>query len=868
MDTTKRFSFLPVWQWIVPMLAFLLGNSVSAAPGFSVSPSTMADNNLGAVTLQITGLQAGETVYVGKYLDANKNGVPDAGDQFVQAFPLTDGKVTTVGGVTNINIPYDANATEGAITAQLNLKTCGVEQQFAARYLYMVISPTGRFSPMAASFEISNATRGQSISGDIKSGGIAVPNALVLLFTQSGDDMNPAGGIVADNAGHFSIQAAPGNYMVAAFRSNYVVNLAGGPVVNLAAGGSAVANITLQPSTCRITGRIVDVSDSESGVPGILLPVEGDQGVMTIGFTDVNGAFDIPVTAGQWKLNPDLGNLRILGFCSTYSSTRANTYTGSVSGLTIKVPMSDALVYGQVRDASNQPIKGASLYCEDNSKMYESDAITDDNGRFAVGIVSGSYWYLGVDNGFMVGNDSYIFSRQTSQFMAQSGQNYQLNFTGIVANRQVTGTVKEQGGAAVGGVGVYLYGDVGGVSYGSYVTTDDGGNYSLPATSGSWHVGLNCSGDEGLSERGYSCLGEQSVTITTANGTANFTVSPCESLSVSTTSLPDGTVGIYYYSQLQANGCQTPFTWSLAPYSASLPPGLTLSSGGDLAGQCQNSGNFTFTVRVTDAAMNTADRQLSLNISGGQLQITTYQLPNGMMNSSYSAQLTASGGQQPYAWSLAPGSASLPGNLTLSADGVISGIPTNGGTTYFYVRVTDAASSQVDQMLSLTVNYPALSIETSTLPNATVGQPYEAQLAGAGGLLPYYWVLALGSANLPDGLTLRSDGVVSGTPTTSGSYFFMVTLQDAAYVHVSRSIGLQVQPAAARPVLSGAAKLGTSQFQFTITGTAGQTYSIQTTPDFKSWTTVLVTNAPANTFAIQVDRSTNRAVFYRVQVGQ
>lgn len=867
MQIRKWFSLSPTWQWIMPMLAFLIGNSVSGAPGFTVSPSTMADNTLGAVTLQISGLQTGETVYVGKFLDANNNSVPDTGDSFIQGFPLTDGKVTTVGGITNINIPYDANATEGAISAQLNLKTSGIEQQFVGKYLYMVISPTGRFAPLTASFQISNAARGQYLSGDVKSGGAAVPNALVLLFKPSGDDMSPQGGIVTDNAGHFTIQAAPGNYMVTAFRSNYVADMSSGPMVSLSAGGSATANVTLLPATRHITGKVVDVSDSESGLPGILLPVESENGGIAIGFTDTDGAFDVPVTDGQWKLTPDLGNLRILGFCTTYNSTRANTYTGSVSGLTIKVPMSDALVYGQVRDASNQPIKGASLYCEDNGRMYESDAITDDNGRFAVGIVSGSYWYLGVDNGFMMGNDSYIFSRQTSQFLAQAGQNYQLNFTGIVANRQITGTVKEQGGAAVGGVGVYLYGDVGGVSYGSYSTTDDGGNYTLPAASGSWHVGLNCSGDEGLGEHGYACVGEQSVTISTANGTANFTVSPCESLSVSTTSLPDGAVGIYYYSQLQANGCQTPFTWSLAPYSSSLPPGLTLSSGGDLAGQCQNSGNYTFTVRVTDAAMNTADRQLSLNISGSQLQITTYQLLNGTMNASYSAQLTASGGQQPYAWSLAPGSASLPGNLTLSADGAISGIPTNGGTTYFYVRVTDAASSHVDQMLSLTVNYPALSIETSTLPNATVGQPYEGQLAGAGGLPPYYWSLALGSANLPDGLTLGSNGLVSGTPTTSGSFFFMVDLQDAAYVHVSRSIGLQIQPAAARPVLSGAARLGTSQFQFTITGTAGQNYLIESTPDFKQWTTVLVTNAPSDRFAIQVDRSTNRAAFYRVKVG-
>ncbi len=69
----------------------------------------------------------------------------------------------------------------------------------------------------------------------------------------------------------------------------------------------------------------------------------------------------MPVTAGQWKLKPDTGNLRLLGFCSLNESIKVDTSTGSVSGLDIKVPMANALIYGHVRDASNQPLKGVGL---------------------------------------------------------------------------------------------------------------------------------------------------------------------------------------------------------------------------------------------------------------------------------------------------------------------------------------------------------------------------------------------------------------------------------------------------------------------------------------------------------------------------
>ena len=59
---------------------------------------------------------------------------------------------------------------------------------------------------------------------------------------------------------------------------------------------------------------------------------------------------------------------------------------------------------------------------------------------------------------------------------------------------------------------------------------------------------------------------------------------------------------------------------------------------------------------------------------------------------------------------------------------------------------------------------PALAITTSTLPPATIGQPYSASLSASGGTGAYSWRLTFGLP-LPRGLSLSSSGVVSGTPT-------------------------------------------------------------------------------------------------------
>jgi hypothetical protein len=108
----------------------------------------------------------------------------------------------------------------------------------------------------------------------------------------------------------------------------------------------------------------------------------------------------------------------------------------------------------------------------------------------------------------------------------------------------------------------------------------------------------------------------------TATLTGGFTyVSP---ISISTTSLPNATVGVAYSQTLTVTGGVAPYTWTLL--SGALPGGIFLQTNGTLSGAALASGTFNFTVKVTDAGGSSATQALSLIVSatlpGGQIPLT------------------------------------------------------------------------------------------------------------------------------------------------------------------------------------------------------------------------------------------------------
>jgi Putative Ig domain len=274
---------------------------------------------------------------------------------------------------------------------------------------------------------------------------------------------------------------------------------------------------------------------------------------------------------------------------------------------------------------------------------------------------------------------------------------------------------------------------------------------------------------------------------TSTSGTSNPTQTS-STLTVSTTSLPSGTVGAAYSAVVAASGGTTPYTYN----ATNLPSGLSIStSTGMITGiPAQNSvGTASATVKVTDSTQpssQSANSSLSISIgpaaSPAALAVTTTSLPGGTVSTPYpSTSLQASGGVPPFSWSLQSGS--MPAGLNLSAAGAISGTPTSAGAYPLTFVVTDSSTTPETAKASLTLTISAaptstVTLTTTTLAEATVNTAYSAALTATGGVTPYTFTLANGTT-LPAGLTLSSAGGISGTPTTAGTTAFTVNVTDS-----------------------------------------------------------------------------------------
>jgi hypothetical protein len=276
-----------------------------------------------------------------------------------------------------------------------------------------------------------------------------------------------------------------------------------------------------------------------------------------------------------------------------------------------------------------------------------------------------------------------------------------------------------------------------------------------------------------------------------ADATATVTVSG--PLTITTASLPDGTVGAAYNATVNASGGATPYTWS----ATGLPAGLSMNaSTGQINGTPTATGVSTVNITVTDSTSpshQTASASLSLLVKpSGSLSITTTSpLPGGVVGTAYNATVAATGGTTPYTWS----ATGLPAGLTINASsGAITGTPTTAGASTVAVTVTDSTNPThltATASLSITIIAPP-SITTTSLPGGVVGAAYNATVAATGGTTPYTW----SATGLPAGLSIdAASGAITGTPTTAGSSTVTITVTDStnpAHLSAAKTLSINI----------------------------------------------------------------------------
>ena len=261
--------------------------------------------------------------------------------------------------------------------------------------------------------------------------------------------------------------------------------------------------------------------------------------------------------------------------------------------------------------------------------------------------------------------------------------------------------------------------------------------------------------------------------------------------SITTASLPGGTVGTSYAQTLTASGGVTPYTWSVT--AGALPPGLILVSIGAISGTPTSAGAFDFTAKVTDAASLSGFTSLRIivNVAPTPPVITTALLPAATVGTSYTQSLSATAGTPPYAWSIMSGT--LAPGLNLAPSGALSGTPTAAGAYDFTAKVTDSSKLSDSKSLRLTVNaaLAALNITTNSVPGGVAGIAYTSTVTASGGQSPYAW--SVSSGGLPPGVSLQSSsGQLSGTPSSPGNYVFSLRVTDAGGRTAEKSLTILI----------------------------------------------------------------------------
>ncbi len=340
---------------------------------------------------------------------------------------------------------------------------------------------------------------------------------------------------------------------------------------------------------------------------------------------------------------------------------------------------------------------------------------------------------------------------------------------------------------------------------------------------------------------GYAGPDSFSYTASNAGGTSapanvTITVSP-PTITLLPTSLPNATVATAYSTTITTSGGASPYSYAIT--AGALPAGMSLNgSTGVLSGTPTAGGIFNFTVTATDSSTGTgapftASRAYALTVSAATISISPATLPNGTAGTAYSQTISASGGIATYTYAITAGA--LPAGMSLNGStGVLSGTPTAGGIFNFTVTATDSSTGSGpyigSRAYSVTIAAPTIALSPTSLPSGAAATAYSQAVSASGGTAPYVFSIASGA--LPVGLTLNaSTGVISGTPTSAGSFNFTVTATDAngftgsqGYTVVVTAPTITMSPAS---LPGSTAEMAYSQTFMASGGNAPYTYSLQ-----------------------------------------
>ena len=294
-------------------------------------------------------------------------------------------------------------------------------------------------------------------------------------------------------------------------------------------------------------------------------------------------------------------------------------------------------------------------------------------------------------------------------------------------------------------------------------------------------------------------------------------------------SCPEKLLGKYW--TLGAYGGTPPYSWSVV--QGDLPLGTTLACANSesglvipnnysgkyamLSGVLAAAGTYSFTLTVTDSAGQSATKDFSINVKGGD--IDDIEIDGGFIDAianmwnrfrgyADNSVWVSRGGRAPFTWSCIGGQ--LPDGLTLSTKSdraYLSGTPTTAGFYSFVLKVTDADGRTAKKAFSMKCddggNLASYGSDTDnevipeisgSFVSGTVGEAYTDSLTVSNGTAPFAW--SVSSGELPKGLSIASTSgrnvYISGTPESKGFYNFVLKVVDAKGVSNAKTLVIKI----------------------------------------------------------------------------
>jgi serine/threonine protein kinase len=304
-------------------------------------------------------------------------------------------------------------------------------------------------------------------------------------------------------------------------------------------------------------------------------------------------------------------------------------------------------------------------------------------------------------SGSIVVTSPKAVTSNAAAFKLTCGQPLSVAATG--ASTATIGTAYSATVTVTGGKGSYKWAAATGLPPGM-TTAANGGKLTIsgtPTKAGAYTIKLSVS--------------DSSTPALTATASLNVTVS-APPLTVTGGPLAAGTVNVAYSATVTATGGTGAHTWA----ASGLPAGLGIGAAtGTISGTPAAAGTFTITVTVTDSASpaKTATGTFTLTINGPPLRLAGGALAGGQVRVPYAATVAATGGTGPKRYT----ATGLPGGLTMSSAGAISGVPAASGAFSVTVTVTDSASPAKTATATYTITIaPPIVVSSSPTPTRSL----------------------------------------------------------------------------------------------------------------------------------------------------